>query len=113
MDLKKEIEKILKDNLAIYGRPEHRGIKDEATDQLLALFDSHTRSVIGSMAAMLDLGDEIVDEARPHYEDDDNEIYTIIDWNMNAQKLRKVYKLKSYAHKQRAKLSPRGKEKAK
>ena len=54
MDLRKEIEKILKDNLAIYGRPEHRGIKDEATDQLLALFDKHTKSAIEDILVFLD-----------------------------------------------------------
>lgn len=46
---------------------------------------------LANLRVMLALGDEIVEEAMPNYEDNDNEVYTIVDWQINARKLRKLY----------------------
>ncbi len=52
--------------------------------------------VIANLNVMLGLGDEVCEEAIPNYQGDPdeslaNEMYTIIDWQLNSRKLKKIY----------------------
>ena len=78
MDLRKEIKKIL---ITYFGE----SFYDEEITDLMALFDSHTRSVIG--------------EDESEIQDMDRSLYFVGRNDLRAE--------------QRSKLSPRGKEKAK
>ena len=66
-------------------------LEDFITQAISEAREEEKQKHLTNLRVMLDLGDEIIEEAIPNYEDNDNEVYTIVDWQMNARKLRKLY----------------------